>query len=81
MLAQPHFGFAKGPVLVTHQAENGQQLWLRELVLAETASVTREHRPGDLQAMRAKGSSPTSAIAPPVSIENRQAAHRPFDPQ
>jgi hypothetical protein len=49
MLAQPHFGFAKSPVLVTDQTENGQQLWLRELVLAESASVTREHRPADFQ--------------------------------
>ena len=49
MLAQPHLGFAKGPVLVTHQTENGQQLRLSELVLAETASVAREHRPADLQ--------------------------------
>jgi hypothetical protein len=49
MLAQPHFGFAKGPVFVAHQAKNGQQLRLIELVLAETTSVTREHRLGDLQ--------------------------------
>jgi hypothetical protein len=49
VFAQPHFGFAKGPVFVTHQAENGQQLRLVELVLAETASVTREHRLRDLQ--------------------------------
>src|SRR4029077_13373351 len=49
VFAQSHLGFAKGPVLVTHQAENGQQLRLVELVLAETASVTREHRLGDLQ--------------------------------
>jgi hypothetical protein len=49
VLAQPHLGFAKGPVLVTHQAENGQQLRLVELVLAETASVTRKPRLRDLQ--------------------------------
>ncbi len=41
-------GFAKGPVLVTHQTENGQQLRLRELVLSETASVARKHPLGDL---------------------------------
>jgi hypothetical protein len=35
MLAQPYFGFAKGPVLLAHQTENGQQLRLVELVLAE----------------------------------------------
>ena len=37
MFFEPHFGFAKGPVFVAHQAENDQQLGLRELVLAETA--------------------------------------------
>src|SRR6266478_4329622 len=49
MLAQTHLGFTKGPVFVTHQAENGQQLRLGKLTFAETASVAREHRPGDLQ--------------------------------
>src|SRR6202165_589107 len=49
VLAQPHFGFAKGPVLVTHQTTDRQQLRLRELALAESASVPREHRPADLQ--------------------------------
>jgi hypothetical protein len=49
MLVQPHFGFAKGPVLVTHQAENRQQLRLREMLLAASASVALEHRPADLQ--------------------------------
>src|SRR5208282_2495157 len=39
MFAQPHFGLAKGPILVAHQTENGQQLRLVELVLAESASV------------------------------------------
>ncbi len=48
-LAQPYLRFAKGPGLVPHQAENGHQLPLCELVFAETASVTREHCPGDLQ--------------------------------
>jgi len=49
VFAEAHFGFAKGPVLITHQAKNGQQLRLRELVLAESGSVAREHRPADLQ--------------------------------
>ena len=49
VFAQPHLGFARGPVLLPHPAENGQQLRLVELVLAETASVTREHRLGGLQ--------------------------------
>src|SRR5713226_9255116 len=49
VFAQTHFGFAKGPVFVAHQTEDSQQLRLGELVLAETASVAREHRLGDLQ--------------------------------
>jgi hypothetical protein len=49
MLAQPNFGLAKGPVLVTHQTENRKQLRLVEQALAETASITRQHRLGDLQ--------------------------------
>jgi hypothetical protein len=48
MLAKTHLGFAKGPVFVAHQTEDGQQLRLSELVLAETASVARKHRLGDL---------------------------------
>jgi hypothetical protein len=52
---QPHFSFAKGPVLVTHQAEGSRQLRLRELVFAESASVVREHRLGDLQGDASKG--------------------------
>jgi hypothetical protein len=55
MFAQPHFGFAKGPVFVAHQAKNGQQLRLIELVLAESASETWEHRLGDLQGDASKG--------------------------
>jgi hypothetical protein len=55
MFAQPHFGFAKGPVFVAHQAKNGQQLRLIEWVLAETASVTWEHRLRDLQGDASKG--------------------------
>jgi hypothetical protein len=34
---------------VTYRTENGQQLRLRELVLAETGSLRRENRPADLQ--------------------------------
>jgi len=49
MFAQPHFGFAKGPVFVAHQEKSGQQLRLIELVLAESAAVTRQHRVGDPQ--------------------------------
>jgi hypothetical protein len=45
MLAQPHLGFAKSPVLEAHQTKDGQQLRLPELVLAETSSIGGEHRP------------------------------------
>jgi hypothetical protein len=55
MFAEPHLGFAKGPVFVAHQAKNGQQLGLRELVLAETAAVARKHRLGDLQSDPSEG--------------------------
>src|SRR6266478_3340481 len=36
---QLHHGFAKRPVFVAHQAEDGRQRRLRELVLAETVSI------------------------------------------
>jgi hypothetical protein len=55
MFAQPHFGFAQSPVFVAHQAKNGQQLRLIELVLAESAALTPEHRLGDLQGDASKG--------------------------
>jgi len=42
MLAEPHFGFAEGPVLVAHQAEHGQQLRLCELVLAKRRAIPRQ---------------------------------------
>jgi hypothetical protein len=54
VLAQPHFGFAKAPVFVSHQAKNRQQLRLTKLVLAETASLTREHCLGDFQCNASK---------------------------
>jgi hypothetical protein len=39
MLAQPHLDLAKGPVFESHQAQQGQQLRLGELVFAETSSI------------------------------------------
>src|ERR1017187_938602 len=74
MFAEPHLGFAKGPVLVAHQAEYGQQLWLRKLVLAETTAGARGNTALETcRAMRANGRSPTSAIAPPASIANKNS--------
>jgi hypothetical protein len=72
MLAEPHLGLAKGPIFVAHQAKNGQQLRLGKLLFAEAASVARRHPRETCRAMRAKGKSPTSAIAPAASI----AKHR-----
>jgi hypothetical protein len=43
VLAQTHLGLAKGPVLVPHQAQDGQQLRLGELVLAEAGSVAGQN--------------------------------------
>lgn len=39
MFAQPDLGLANGPILVTHQTENRQQLGLVEQSLAETTSA------------------------------------------
>jgi hypothetical protein len=55
VFSQSHFGFAKGPVFVTRQPENGQQLRLVELVLARAASVARKHRLEKLQGDASKG--------------------------
>jgi len=49
VLAKTHFRLAKGAVLAAHQVENGQQLRLVELLLAEMASLAREHRPRNLR--------------------------------
>jgi hypothetical protein len=53
VFAQPDFGLAEGPVFVTHQAEHGQQLRLRELPLAELGSLCRQHRLADFQSQPA----------------------------
>src|SRR6266852_8154477 len=68
MLAQTYFGFAKGPVFVAHQTKDGQQLWLRELVFAETAAVGRQNRGGHIQSHAGKGQEsdlwhPTSCLS------------------
>src|SRR5579859_4298332 len=49
MFAQPNLGLPNGPVFVTHQTENRQQLGLFEPALAETTSVARKHRLANLQ--------------------------------
>jgi hypothetical protein len=33
VFGQPNFGFTKGPILIAHPAQNGQQLGLRKLTL------------------------------------------------
>jgi hypothetical protein len=49
MFGQPDFGFAIGPVLIAHEAQDGQQLRLRELVFAERRTVARNRGPSDVQ--------------------------------
>lgn len=49
MFRQPHFGLPKSPVLVPHQAKNGEQLGLGELMLAETTAIRRQHGGGDFE--------------------------------
>ena len=49
MLGQPDLGFTIGPVLVAHEAQDGQQLRLRELVFAERRAVARNRGPSDVQ--------------------------------
>jgi hypothetical protein len=39
--------FSKGPVLISHQAQDAQKLRLRELMLAESGSIDWEHRLAD----------------------------------
>ena len=46
VLAETHLGFAKSPVRIAHQAENGQQLRLGEWVFAETTALGRQNTPG-----------------------------------
>src|SRR5437660_3190335 len=49
MLGQTAFRLAKSPVFVTHQTENRQQLGLRELMFAETATVGRQNTVRDFE--------------------------------
>src|SRR5437899_10173310 len=49
MLGQTAFRLAKSPVFVTHQTENRQQLGLRELMFAETATVGRQNPVRDFE--------------------------------
>jgi hypothetical protein len=58
VFAQPHFGFAKGAILITHQAKDRQQLRPCELAVAETTSITRENRSADLQGDASKRQEP-----------------------
>ncbi|MGB2605313.1 MAG: hypothetical protein WBC78_17075 [Candidatus Sulfotelmatobacter sp.] len=39
MFDEAHFGFPVGPVLVAPEAQDGQQLRLRELVFAKAATI------------------------------------------
>ena len=49
VLGQSHFGFPKGPVLLAHEAQDGQQLRLRELVFAKRRAIARHGGLCDIQ--------------------------------
>ena len=49
MLGEADLGLAVRPVLVAHQAEDGQELRLRELVLREATAVRGQDGPTDRQ--------------------------------
>jgi hypothetical protein len=49
VFCQSYFGFPVGPVLVAHEAQDGQQLGLRELVFAEGRAITRHGGGGHVQ--------------------------------
>ncbi len=49
MFRQPHLGFAIGPVLVAHEAQDGQQLRLRELGFAKCRAITGHGGHGNVQ--------------------------------
>ncbi len=49
MFLEPDFGFPKGPVLITHQAQYRQQLRLREQPLAEFTAMSGQNGLADFQ--------------------------------
>ena len=73
VFAEPHLGFAKGPVLVAHQAEHSQQLRLREGPLAELRSLRRQDCLADLQSQAGK--------AHQSHFSHSQSADTPEQPQ
>ena len=44
MLCQPDLHFSERPVFVAHQAQERQQLWLREDVFGELTPIRWHHR-------------------------------------
>jgi hypothetical protein len=49
VLSQTDFGFPIRPVLVAHEAQDGQQLWLREFVFAKCRAISRHGGLGHVQ--------------------------------
>src|SRR5882672_5405219 len=72
VLAQAHFGFAKGPVFVAHQAQHRQQLRLGELMFAEARAVGRQNLRGHLQSHASKGQEPDLGHRPSCSIRKHR---------
>jgi len=70
VLSQAYFGFAKGAVFVTHQAQHRQQRRLGELLFAEARAIGRQNLRGYLQCHASQGQESASVIVPPALAEN-----------
>lgn len=62
MFLQEYHRFPKGPILLADQTDDGQQLRLGELMIAEANSIAWERRSAYSRAIRTNARSPTSAI-------------------
>src|SRR6266849_4914154 len=72
VLAQAYFGFAKGPVLVAHQAQHRQQLRLGKLMFTEARAVERQNLRGHLQRHASKGQESDLGHRPSCSIRKHR---------
>jgi hypothetical protein len=64
VLAQAHFGFAKGPVFLAQQAQHRQQLRLGELLFAEARALGWQNLRGYLQRHASKRQEPDLGNGP-----------------
>ena len=61
VLGQTYCGFSIGPVLVAHEAQDGQQLRLRELVFAKDCAIAPDRGLSHVQSNLPNRTNPTSA--------------------